>query len=172
MGLCDKAGFPISSSWTGKPSSSWLAKLGMLSPDSPTVHYLDVWHTNPNTFHSPRCRISNAYEIDGLLANRDLCVKLEAWGQLEGWPCGYCLCSTFSTLAGFTFSSVEGRSCHTNRIFCKLFIWLYKVHLCQYGIKSLDLSRRYRDIENAHLVNLVSCVCMCMHVHIWAPASP
>lgn len=59
MGPRDKAGFPISSLWTGEPWSSCLAKPGMLSPDSPAVHYLAVRHTNPNNFRSPRRHIRN-----------------------------------------------------------------------------------------------------------------
>lgn len=164
MGPHDKAGFPISSLWTGKPWSSCLTKLGMLSPDSPIVHYLDVRRTNPNTFRSPRCHISNVYKIDEVfLSQPDLCVKPEAWAEHEAWPCAYCLCSTFSNFAGFAYSSMEGRPCHTNRIFCKLFIWLYKVHMCQYGSRSLDPSTRYRTPVSPYrgCTPVFASACMC-----------
>lgn len=87
-GLVIKQVFLLAPCGWESPEALVLLSSGCL--DSPTVHYRDVRHTNPNTFCSRWCQ-GATFTDWWFVSQPDLCVKPEAWGQLQAWPCGSCL---------------------------------------------------------------------------------
>lgn len=56
----DKVAFPICQSWTaGDPGSCSLTSARALSPDSPAIHYQDVWRAHQTTSGAVWCHISD-----------------------------------------------------------------------------------------------------------------